>query len=595
MAPKPSSPAAKKAARIREKYHRGFRRSPTKAARTRRCLQMIVDSKVSIRQAAKTCGLDYMYVFRRQKDTVGIDRRSGPVPVFSRAEEEKMATWLAEMARRGMGLQPHEFMDMIGRIVTEEKRVTPFKDGRPGYSWYYAFMARNDHIVGRRKEVPLEYSRSRLTKEQMDRWYHDYREFLVTKQLLDKPASIWNADECGFTMGSKAGTVIGPVRTQKSFQVPHVTGSSSKERLTTMFCCSAAGVIMPPFLVYPRPKPAGCNPLNGALPGTVIEYTKKGWMDALTFVRFIDHFDQHAGTERPVLLILDSVSSHVDMAAFSRAAEKGIELYRLVPNATHLMQPLDKGVFGALKTKWHQVTRRHTRDFPGSKISKPNFAEKLAEAFNAFYRPLTVINSFKATGLYPVDRSQITVEMLAPGLTYEDQDPTESADSGSQASTAQASMAQASTAQAALDVYDSVLSTPVRERYKTRVAAGCAATGLSPAYVAYRKLHEKASGKLPAPATARADLGTASTNLDILAEVALRQVNIEHDDRHETPDISPVVAAALVLPSAPPRRPPPKRLVYILPDNLTSATSLRTMATSRLDDDNAVFVCPECM
>ena len=63
-----------------------------------------------------------------------------------------MVTWLAEMARRGMGLQPHEFMpDMIGRIVMAEKRVTPFKDGRPGYSWYYAFMARNDHIIGRRK------------------------------------------------------------------------------------------------------------------------------------------------------------------------------------------------------------------------------------------------------------------------------------------------------------------------------------------------------------------------------------------------------------------------------------------------------------
>ena len=142
----------------------------------------------------------------------------------------------------------------------------------------------------------------------------------MSKQLLDKTASIWNADECGFAMGSKAGAVIGPVRTYKSFQVPHVNGSSSKERLTTMFCCSAAGVIMPPFLVYPRPKPAGCNPLNGALPGTVIEYTKKGWMDAVTFLRFIDHFDQHAGTERPVLLILDSVSSHVDMRACVRVS-----------------------------------------------------------------------------------------------------------------------------------------------------------------------------------------------------------------------------------------------------------------------------------
>ena len=141
-------------------------------------------------------------------------------------------------------------------------------------------------------------------------------------------------------------------------------------------------------------------------------------MDAVTFGKFIEHVDRHAGTERPILLIIDSVASHVDITAFSSASERGIEVYRLVPNATHLMQPLDKGVFGALKTKWYQVTRQHTREHPGSKIGKPNFAEKLAEAFNEFYRPSTIVNSFRATGVYPIDRGQITAEMLAPGKTY---------------------------------------------------------------------------------------------------------------------------------------------------------------------------------
>ena len=187
-----------------------------------------------------------------------------------------------------------------------------------------------------------------------NKWFSIYRDFLLEKDLLDKPERIWNADECGFTMGSKAGKVIGPVQRKGSFQVPHVTGSSNKERLTTMFSASAAGIIMPPFLVYPRPKPTGCNQLNGALQGTVSEYITKGWMDLLTFVKFINDFDQHAGPQRPVLLLIDSVSSHVDMEAFPTVASKGIELYRLIPNATHhtLLQPLDKGVSGALKTKW---------------------------------------------------------------------------------------------------------------------------------------------------------------------------------------------------------------------------------------------------
>ena len=69
----------------------------------------------------------------------------------------------------------------------------------------------------------------------------------------------------------------------------------------------------------------------------------------LYFSKFIDHFDKHAGQERPVILLIDSVSSHINMDIFTKAKEKGIELYRLVPNATHVMQPFDMGVFALLK------------------------------------------------------------------------------------------------------------------------------------------------------------------------------------------------------------------------------------------------------
>ena len=82
--------------------------------------------------------------------------------------------------------------------------------------------------------------------------------------------------------------------------------------------------MMPVFLVYPRPAPGRCNPLNGALPGTTVEYTKKGWMDAVTFCEFILYVDRHAGAARPIALIIDSVSNYADMEAFTLAVDKGI-------------------------------------------------------------------------------------------------------------------------------------------------------------------------------------------------------------------------------------------------------------------------------
>jgi hypothetical protein len=199
----------------------------------------------------------------------------------------------------------------------------------------------------------------------------------------------------GFNIGANKSKVIGSAR--RDLAVPHIT--SGKQRLTVMFCGNAAGQMLPPYFVYPEPKPKGYNPLSGALEGADIAYTKKGWINNITFGKFIDHFDKFSGQERPIVLLFDSVSSHIDPDIFLSAKAKGIDLYRIVPNAIHLMQPLDKGVFGPMKTKWHGVCRKYTRENPGKTIEKENFAQKLTEAYLQFYKPLTVINAFRASGI----------------------------------------------------------------------------------------------------------------------------------------------------------------------------------------------------
>jgi hypothetical protein len=124
----------------------------------------------------------------------------------------------------------------------------------PSYDWYRRFMDRHKDILGIRRETLVESSRAKLTKAKLDDWYRTCTKFLVEKDLMNKPEQIWNADESGYSLGSKTGSVIGPSRTSFPTQVPHLAGSSSKARLTVMFCASASGSIMPPFNVYPKPK-----------------------------------------------------------------------------------------------------------------------------------------------------------------------------------------------------------------------------------------------------------------------------------------------------------------------------------------------------
>ncbi|XP_062593403.1 uncharacterized protein LOC134254888 [Saccostrea cucullata] len=590
------TPNQKSAAKITKKYKTcGKRMSPQRREKVRRALYDVSKNNQSIRKAAGENGLSYSFLYRRWTGEVNEYKMKGQPPVFTESEETAMAKWLCEMSQRGMGLRMCEFLDFVQTVVNKEKRQVPFKNGRPGKKWYYAFMNRNSHIINQRVETALELKRSRVTKEKVDAWYDRFRDFLLSIDLIDKPNKIWNADETGFNMGSNKSKVIGPTR--RDLGVPHI--SFGKQRLTVMFCGSASGQMMPPFLVYPEPKPRGYNPLNGSLDGTDIAYTKKGWMDRATFSKFVDHFDRHAGVERPVLLLFDSVSSHVDHDVFMKAKSKGIELYRILPNATHLMQPLDKGVFGPLKSKWHLTSRKYCRENPGKTIGKDNFAIKLSETFLQFYKPLTVINAFKSAGIYPVDSTVITREMLKPSLTYTDDEAANVCiDIEETRTDSQEESGEQEKAKGALEVFQNTLSTPVRQRYAYQIEEGLDLERQSPCFDVYKKLHEKAYPH-DRDLKEKSRHTCSTSGLELLADAAVLQLDtkqpvqsyLQEDsdgigELSDTGDVpmSPVLTESLVYPKA--TNCSTRTRLSVLdtcPDHLTSPESIRQFSLKQLE------------
>lgn len=78
-----------------------------------------------------------------------------------------------------------------------------------------------------------------------------------------------------------------------------------------------------------------------------------GWMTAELFYEyvaniFIKYLDEN-NIQRPVILFLDGHSSHMTLPLSELCSQNQIELVAFYPNATHVLQPLDVGVFGPLK------------------------------------------------------------------------------------------------------------------------------------------------------------------------------------------------------------------------------------------------------
>ncbi|XP_038046939.1 uncharacterized protein LOC119721120 [Patiria miniata] len=574
----------------KKKYSKGFLKSPNRAARVQKAVHQVVHENIPIKRAARQNSLSYGFLHRRISGDVDVESRNGPPTMFSVEEERSLSRWLSEMAKRGMGLSPGEFLDFVEEIIKKEKSCRNFKSSRPSYTWYYSFMARNSDVVERRKEASLESSRIKVTQSKLDRWFDSYYQFVSSLNLLDKPHRIWNADETGFQMGSKSGHVIGPTTSEYTGSLPHLTGGSTKQRLTVMYCGNAEGELMPPFFVFPKPRPTAYDPLVGSTRGSAVTYTKKGWMNGDTFSKFLDHFDRNAGPERPVILLIDSASCHIDVNTFDYAVAHGIEIYRIVPNATHLMQPMDVGIFGPLKRQWNLTVKKNTREQPGDPINKATFPAKLHETVLAFYKPLTVMNSFKSSGIYPINREAISNEKLKPSLTFKSKTPQD------EPSTSVPSQR----ADDAFQVFRSVLDEATVTEYEKRMSlAGgdddAESLPLSPRFRTYKQLKMKTGIPRELPKVSAVQ---QATEYNIPCGLSMLVAAVDHVTSEEcaTPEntvtssqpcsqatISNTLEDALTFPQAVPTVSRSRRLLDSLPDNLTSPDCLRRMALHQLE------------
>lgn len=88
-----------------------------------------------------------------------------------------------------------------------------------------------------------------------------------------------------------------------------------------------------------------------------------GWMESDIFAYyFVKSFLKFCGPERPVLLIYDGHTTHVDERVIKSAIESQITIIlKLPPHSSHLLQPMDLAVFKSLKSSWNQKLTRFQR------------------------------------------------------------------------------------------------------------------------------------------------------------------------------------------------------------------------------------------
>ena len=147
--------------------------------------------------------------------------------------------------------------------------------------------------------------------------------------------------------------------------------------------------------------------------------TPSGWFNFQTFeMWFINIFLPHAKTlPGPKVLIGDNAPCHLSINVVNECVANNIRFTMLLPNCTHLLQPLDVAVFRPLKRIWRNVLdewRKKSRS--RQSLSKSAFSQRLKTiCMNLDENHLKA--GFKACGIIPLNREKILSKL--PGSNHE--------------------------------------------------------------------------------------------------------------------------------------------------------------------------------
>ena len=188
-------------------------------------------------------------------------------------------------------------------------------------------------------------------------------------------------------------------------QVGKLTSGERGALITVLYAINAAGNFVPPMLIFPRVKLSD-HMMKGAPPDSIDVANPSGWMSAAYFTEFIKRFFKHTkcSKDRPVILILDNHDSHISIETIDLSKENGVTLLTLPPHCSRKLQPLDRSVYGPLKTFYNQAANAFMVSHPGKTITIYDVAELVGKADEQALTPRKIRSGFAASGIWPFNK-----------------------------------------------------------------------------------------------------------------------------------------------------------------------------------------------
>ena len=280
--------------------------------------------------------------------------------IFTDAEENSITEFIVEnYFQPGWVFHDEDFKFIAMQAYLEKHGDdAEFKNFQCSKGFIWDFKKRNK-LSSRR----AHYKRRPATKYDPEKWVAEVKQILETvphDRVLNADETAWRILPNGATTWAQTG----------SDNVTLTIRDDEKQTVTVMATVSASGSKFPLMMICKGGPIAERNQLQDIHPHLPF-HTEKGWMNRESFETYLKFIRQQFSDDDPIYLLLDTYTVHKLACVRELAAGLNIHLRFIPAGMTDKYQPLDRRVFGALKSTAKRYIYREMATNPTARIGMP--------------------------------------------------------------------------------------------------------------------------------------------------------------------------------------------------------------------------------
>lgn len=382
-----------------------------------KAVHLISEKKFFARSVSDALGIERTKI-RRAKKAIEKGRRAGlngrPTNLTDQQEQE-LVDWLIQESLFGRSKSKLELKSEAERIYERSNGFKKFPS-----SWSSKFAARHPEVKLVFGSELEDVRRKNCTADKISSWFRDNMGIFRSTS----PELLWNMDETMISESRGKYKVFGAT---EQLHVYKGSGVQMNEHLTMVSCVSAAGMAMTPLICLKNDSIPSTLSSNSYPFQSFFKKTASGWINKDAFREWIQEIffpelsevrkQKQMLTETSVLL-LDGHHSHTQVALELKEDLKKNNVIVLVlpPHTSHVLQPLDCGVFAELKGEFRRRNKENSipelLNFNLTSIAEATRKRiELITKFLASWKRVaqisTIVQSWGRTGIYPFNPTHI--------------------------------------------------------------------------------------------------------------------------------------------------------------------------------------------